>query len=158
MPDALVVSDPSTILLQKNLATLYRGTPSKKGKVILFAQKLIFWVKMCIRDFTVSLSGMLFLFFYSELMYDFFICRLFQKKIYPERTLSGSQITNYIFCPFLSSLVNYGEFLRLVLTEKTGYDLFSLGFTVNIIIVQNNQFHILVEIRSQNFSIARFQT
>lgn len=57
MAEALVVNEPLTILLQKNTATVYTGTPSRKGKVILLAQKLIllvsFWlitVKFVVMD------------------------------------------------------------------------------------------------------------
>jgi len=42
MADARVAIAPSTILLQKNKATSYTGTPSKNGREIFFARSAIF--------------------------------------------------------------------------------------------------------------------
>jgi hypothetical protein len=41
MAEARVVIEPSTILLQKKIATLYKGTPSKKGRDTFFARSII---------------------------------------------------------------------------------------------------------------------
>jgi hypothetical protein len=42
MAEARVVIEPSTILLQKNKATSYSGTPSKKGRETFWARSINF--------------------------------------------------------------------------------------------------------------------
>jgi hypothetical protein len=117
--DALVVIEPFTILLQKMMATVYNGTPSRKGKVILFAQKLTFAAKF--RPIAANLRrfGKLFLLINSQLMNDLFFFCFLQEKGYPERTLFGSQLANNILCSLFAPLMYYGKFLRLVLGKKT---------------------------------------
>jgi hypothetical protein len=41
IPEALFEMEPCAILFQKNNETSYKGTPSKKGRVIFFAQDTI---------------------------------------------------------------------------------------------------------------------
>ena len=88
MADALVVIEPSTILLQKNTVTVYTGTPSRKGKVIRLAQNLILLANRRPIAFRFALME-LFLFVNSQLVYYLFALILFKKKIDPENALFG---------------------------------------------------------------------
>ncbi len=90
-------------------------------------------------------------------MDNLFVSGSFKQKGDPESTLPGDQVPDHILRSFFPAQVNDGKLLRLITAEKSGHNLFRLCFGVYIIVLEDGQFHTLIEIGGQKSGIPGFE-